>query len=320
MPYNYYINKIDSQTDGILLFKKNVEIGEEYDFNGYNNIYIYSNIQIEKSNLNEILTKEFHENYNNMILINHSNLICIFDEKGIYIYSYKLENNECIFKKNQIIKFTFKCNQIYYGYRKNFLQEENGSKFYLLYDNAFICISKAYNNYQIENVFFAKGGKFITFDRFENKMYILKKTKIIEINLINYKNRNFAYPSFKFKYMENFYMINSKLCIFSWNESGPKFYRYLFFFDIEKQKKYADLDYVHFYRIEKYGNQIIFDCKDYLDFYKFENNKLINIKRIYKKCDRLGYAFLFSDKKIFDVKNNSKIKEEEIKEEEEEID
>ena len=90
MPYNYYINKIDSQTDGILLFKKNVEIGEEYDFNGYNNIYIYSNIQIEKSNLNEILTKEFHENYNNMILINHSNLICIFDEKGIYIYSYKL--------------------------------------------------------------------------------------------------------------------------------------------------------------------------------------------------------------------------------------
>ena len=31
MPYNYYINKIDSQTDGKLLFKKNVAVY----YNGY---------------------------------------------------------------------------------------------------------------------------------------------------------------------------------------------------------------------------------------------------------------------------------------------
>ena len=310
-PYNYYMNKIDAQTDGILLFKKKVRIYDYYIFGGYSNIYIYSNIQIEKSNLNEILTKDMK--YNNMMIINHSNLICTFDEKGIYIYSYKLENNECIFKIYQTIQFSLNRKQIYSSYSKTFLQEEDGSKFYLLYENAFICISEVNNIYQIDNIFLAEGGKFINFDKFENKMYILEETKIIEINLNNYKTRNFPCPSANSS--ENFYMINSKLCMFSYRENGPKGERWLFFFDIEKQKEYDELDSPIFYRIEKFGKLFIIVYENYLVFYKFENNKLIKIKSIDKKCDKLGYV-LFSDKKIFDVKNNSKIKEEEIKEEE----
>lgn len=229
-------------------------------------------MQIEKSNLKEIIFNNPKEHdkgkYKNVMLINNSNLICIFEKTEIRIYSYKIQNSECIFEIYQNLKYSSNLDNI-----KNYIQEEVGSKFYLLYGNAFVTVSKVSNYFQIENIITAKEGKFISFDKFDNKIYILKEdNQIIEINPINF-NTPFLYHTTNidihtrpimegiFRRIEDFYIINNNYSIFSMillhNQYGLT--KYVFIFNIEK-KSYIEFEnyFISLIKIEKYKDQFIF--------------------------------------------------------------
>ena len=338
LPYNYYINKIDAQSDGILTFKKKFYFIEyqQTGFVEYINIYIYSNIKIKESNLKEIIFNNPQENiigqYNNVILIKNTNLICIFENNEIRIYSYKIQKNECFFQIYQNIKFSSSFN--YTKCRKNYIQEEDGSKFYLLYENAFITISEVSKHFQIENIILANEGRFITFDK-------VNANQIVEIDLLNFNTKFYSHPTDvdayiqtiveegDFKGIEDFYFINNKYSLFSMKFFHYRYgiIKYVFIFNIEEQK-YIELnnDSTYLMRIEKYGNDFIFIHSGNggrnilkLRFYNFEKNKLIPFKVIFSDYDNLGYEFSLSNKNIYDLENKRQIKEEDEEEEEDEI-
>ena len=346
LPCNYYINKIDVQTDGTLYLKKKYYF---IDFGISANvvcvyIYIYSNNKIEKSNLKEIIFNNNPQHdafeifkFNNVMVINNSNLICIFENNEIRIYSYKIQDNECIFELYQNIKFSSTFNNL--ECRKNYIQEEDGSKFYLLYENAFVTISKGPQNYQIENIIMSNEGRFISFDKFNNKIYILKEAnQIAEIDPINFNTKFLAHPTDvdahiqsiieeqqNFRGIEDFYIINNKYSLFSIKYFHFRYgiIKNVFIFNREEQA-YIEFqnDFTYLIRIEKYGNQFIFIHQNTdisgrklnthkLRFYKFENNKLIYIKTIFPEYDNLGYEFTLNNREIYDDVDKKRRKKEE---------
>ena len=233
---NGEINKNDELTDKLYTinfedycckFADNVEKVGNFYFKSHGGVIdFYSGYHCEnlcKSNLFDFLEGKDNCCYK----IRNLNFCCVFNEKEIKILSFTIEDNQCIMKLHQIIKFNRNLKLIkkivYMEYditrsiisNNNFIQENDGSKIYILYENELIIISKNDNNFQIDTLI--KCGKsiksYIVFHKYKNKIMILaindkREITICEINLINYKIK-YELTHIRYSNYYNYIILNS---------------------------------------------------------------------------------------------------------------
>ena len=134
------------------------------------------NLDDTKSNLKDFIKDKDYYKYE----IRNSNFICLFESNKIQILSLKIEEQQTFYKLHQIIKFnkTFNHVKAYsHGHDNlpvcNFIQENDGSKLYFLYENGLIIISKNGSHFQIDSIIRYDNKTFYSLDKYKHKLYIL---------------------------------------------------------------------------------------------------------------------------------------------------
>jgi len=236
--------------------------------------------------------------------IRNLNFCCVFNEKEIKILSFTIEDNQCLMKLHQIIKFNRNLKLLkrleYNEYgscigsklsNNNFIQENDGLKIYILYENELIILSKNGNYFQIDSLI--KCGKniksYYAFHKFKNKIMILAKNDkekmiICEINLINYKIK--YEPIDIDGYYSTYYncIFLNRYILFSSNTN-------ILFFDLNKKEFIANISFnnleciEHFYKIENVfiierREKIQYDERIIYEFWRIENNKIEYLNKI----------------------------------------
>ena len=299
---NGEINKEGEIYENMSKYDEQYRLGEIYEnISSCDELYILKPKKARhdtKSNLNDFIKDSNYYKYE----VRNSNFICLFESDKIQILSLKKEKHQFLYKLHQIIKFNKKFKLLenkgkgcLFGGRYilvcNYIQENDGSKLYFLYENGLIIISKNGSHFQIDSIIRYDNKTFYSLDKYKHKLYILmniyehyKNNKVIEINLKNHKikfysiNIGFYYsddtPSFAiFDKFMLFTTINTNIIyIYDFNQDKivnkfEKKYRY-----IEKLKK--ENEFIIVCVEEKVSNY-----KYFSEYWKFENNQFIFLRR-----------------------------------------
>ena len=305
---NGEINKEGEIYENMSKYDEQYRLGEIYEnISSCDELYILKPKKARhdtKSNLNDFIKDSNYYKYE----VRNSNFICLFESDKIQILSLKKEKHQFLYKLHQIIKFNKKFKLLenkgkgcLFGGRYilvcNYIQENDGSKLYFLYENGLIIISKNGSHFQIDSIIRYDNKTFYSLDKYKHKLYILmniyehyKNNKVIEINLKNHKikfysiNIGFYYsddtPSFAiFDKFMLFTTINTNIIyIYDFNQDKivnkfEKKYRY-----IEKLKK--ENEFIIVCVEEK-----VSDYKYFSEYWKFENNQFIFLRRKHEFLD-----------------------------------
>ena len=278
----YYYNNID-----------NIERIDDVDVSE-NNITFYPGEETyENNNLFHIM-KDYHSKYIDVCInkIKNINYLCLYSVLDIQILSFEIKDKKCSIKLHQNIKFNQKL-EFLRDYRNNnsnfFLQEEDGSKIYLLYKDRLIILSNNNLYFQIETVIRCDNNnyKFKYFDKYKNKIYILNEKNyyftMIEINLKNFKIKTFNNLSYSDNFESTFTIINKYLVYNSAHyDKNPCIYIY----DVNKHFIVNKIQISGKWIINKYKNKflifkkIVDGFERTIQFWKFENNKFIFLNEI----------------------------------------
>jgi hypothetical protein len=224
----------------------------------------------------------------------------LFAQTEIQILSFTIKNDKCVIKLHQKLKFVKK---LYFFYSENsksrfFLQEDDGSKIYLLYKDRLITLSNNNFYFQIQTIVRyniinknENNGGYIMrcFDKYKNKIYIFLYNPslfcyggvFIEINLNNYRIKKFTINE---KYITSFIVFKDYILYIKNSEYDD--YSYIYIFDLNKRKETNVKTLLGKWSVEKYKikNILLFkrsnsSYSDYyilqnaVEFWKFENNK-----------------------------------------------
>ena len=316
---NGEINKEGEIYENMSKYDELYRLGEIYEnvpesCDTYSDLYSLKVRKIQhdtKSNLNDFIKDNNHYKYE----IRNSNFICLFESKKIQILSLKITKDQFLYKLHQIIKFNkaFKllkaCKGEYgrYVLVSNFIQENDGSKFYFLYKNGLIIISKNESHFQIDSIVSYDNAKFCGLDKYKYKLYILMNKKendkniykVIEINLKNHKIKfyniniecrfSFIFHNCiisSFAIIDKFILFNKEECHFQDD--------FIYIYDLNQEKivnKFEKKD-SFFEKLKKENEFIIVYCvaskkpwwgpTQYIyfsEYWKFENNQFIFLRR-----------------------------------------
>jgi hypothetical protein len=289
------------------------KVGNFYFTSFGGDIYFYSGYPLGelKNNLFDFLEGEDNCCYK----IRNFNFCCIFNEKEIKILSFTIEDNQCIMKLHQIIKFNRnlkfikKLEYLEYDFTRsiisnnNFIQENDGSKIYILYENELIILSKNDNNFQIDTLIKCEKSikSYIVFHKYKNKIMILanndkRKITLCEINLINCKIK---YEHIDIDYSDHYnYIILKRYLLF-------QKYDGIWFYDLNKKQfikysmvykpsngSYLDKNLKCIENFDKIENVFIIERIDdnksdyfktiFYEFWRIDNNKIEYLYKVYE--------------------------------------
>ena len=256
-----------------------------------------------KINLNDFIEDLNYYKYE----VRNSTFICLFESNRIQILSLKIEEHQFLYKLHQIIKFN-KTIKLLKAWKDehgeyipvcNFIQENDGSKLYFLYENGLIIISKNMSHFQIDSIISYDNKKFCGLDKYKYKLYILMSIeenyknifKVIEINLKNHKikyyniniNNNIG-CGYAYTYILSFDIFD-KFMLFRESKFIKVIYIYIYDFNQDKivnkiEKKFSYIEKLKkenecilVYYIYYIDPKINWDITTYFsEYWKFENN------------------------------------------------